>query len=112
MYKNLRKIATASIATSLLIGPVYFTVESGKANAETVKAVDEEMKQREKIGNALLEEIDNSKQDFKEPSVAEKLKGQVRDYKNGVAERGKATVTAKAGAKAIRATVNKIGEKA
>lgn len=48
MYKNLRKIATASIATSLLIGPVYFTVESGKANAETVKAVDEEMKQREK----------------------------------------------------------------
>ncbi|EGQ2847740.1 hypothetical protein F9634_11270, partial [Staphylococcus pseudintermedius] len=45
-------------------------------------------------------------------SVAEKLKGQVRDYKNGVAERGKATVTAKAGAKAIRATVNKIGEKA
>lgn len=49
MYKNLRKIATTSIATSLLIGPVYFTVESGKANAETVKAVDEEMKQREKL---------------------------------------------------------------
>lgn len=112
MYKYLRKISIATIASFVLVGPVYSTVESGKANAETAKAVDKEMKQREKIGNALLEEIDNSKEDFKDPSVTEKLKGQVRDYKNGVAERGKATITAKAGAKAIRATVNKIGEKA
>lgn len=112
MYKYLRKISVATIASFVLVGPVYSTVESGKANAETAKAVDKEMKQREKIGNALLEEIDNSKEDFKAPSVTEKLKGQVRDYKNGVAERGKATITAKAGAKAIRATVNKIGEKA
>ncbi|HBI9278304.1 TPA: hypothetical protein PJK00_002173, partial [Staphylococcus aureus] len=112
MYKYLRKISVATIASFVLVGPVYSTVESGKANAETAKAVDKEMKQREKIGNALLEEIDNSKEDFKDPSVTEKLKGQVRDYKNGVAERGKATITAKAGAKAIRATVNKIGEKA
>lgn len=112
MYKYLRKISVATIASFVLVRPVYSTVESGKANAETAKAVDKEMKQREKIGNALLEEIDNSKEDFKDPSVTEKLKGQVRDYKNGVAERGKATITAKAGAKAIRATVNKIGEKA
>lgn len=48
MYKNIRKIATATIVTSLLMGPVYFTIESGKANAETVKAVDEEMKQRKR----------------------------------------------------------------
>ncbi|NHM56738.1 hypothetical protein [Staphylococcus aureus] len=112
MYKYLRKISVATIASFVLVGPVYSTVESGKANAESAKAVDKEMKQREKIGNALLEEIDNSKKDFKDPSVTEKLKGQVRDYKNGVAERGKATITAKAGAKAIRATVNKVGEKA
>ncbi|UVJ06073.1 hypothetical protein [Staphylococcus aureus] len=112
MYKYLRKNSVATIASFVLVGPVYSTVESGKANAETAKAVDKEMKQREKIGNALLEEIDNSKKDFKDPSVTEKLKGQVRDYKNGVAERGKATITAKAGAKVIRATVNKIGEKA
>ncbi len=112
MYKYLRKISVATIASFVLVGPVYSTVESGKANAESAKAVDKEMKQREKIGNALLEEIDNSKKDFKDPSVNEKLKGQVRDYKNGVAERGKATITAKAGAKAIRATVNKVGEKA
>ncbi len=112
MYKYLRKISVATIASFVLVGPVYCTVESGKANAESAKAVDKEMKQREKIGNALLEEIDNSKKDFKDPSVTEKLKGQVRDYKNGVAERGKATITAKAGAKAIRATVNKVGEKA
>ncbi|HHS2974874.1 TPA: hypothetical protein ACTELY_000937 [Staphylococcus argenteus] len=112
MYKYLRKISVATIASFVLVGPVYFTIESGKANAETAKAVDKEMKQREKIANALLEEIDNSKEDFKDPSVTEKLKGQVRDYKNGVAERGKATITAKAGAKAIRATVNKVGEKA
>lgn len=112
MYKYLRKISVATIASFVLVGPVYSTVESGKANAESAKAVDKEMKQREKIGNALLEEIDNSKKDFKDLSVTEKLKGQVRDYKNGVAERGKATITAKAGAKAIRATVNKVGEKA
>lgn len=112
MYKYLRKISVATIASFVLVGPVYSTVESGKANAESAKAVDKEMKQREKIGNALLEEIDNSKKDFKDPSVTEKLKGQVRDYKNGLAERGKATITAKAGAKAIRATVNKVGEKA
>ncbi|HDJ2048989.1 hypothetical protein LZA84_08475 [Staphylococcus aureus] len=112
MYKYLRKISVATIASFVLVGTVYSTVESGKANAESAKAVDKEMKQREKIGNALLEEIDNSKKDFKDPSVTEKLKGQVRDYKNGVAERGKATITAKAGAKAIRATVNKVGEKA
>ncbi|HFG0236633.1 TPA: hypothetical protein ACGFO9_001694 [Staphylococcus aureus] len=112
MYKYLRKISVATIASFVLVGPVYSTVESGKANAESAKAVDKEMKQREKIRNALLEEIDNSKKDFKDPSVTEKLKGQVRDYKNGVAERGKATITAKAGAKAIRATVNKVGEKA
>ncbi|CAC6783263.1 Uncharacterised protein [Staphylococcus aureus] len=112
MYKYLRKTSVATIASFVLVGPVYSTVESGKANAETAKAVDKEMKQREKIGNALLEELDNSKKDFKDPSVTEKLKGQVRDYKNGVAERGKATITAKAGAKAIRATVNKVGEKA
>ncbi|NHM94834.1 hypothetical protein [Staphylococcus aureus] len=111
MYKYLRKISVATIASFVLVGPVYSTVESGKANAESAKAVDKEMKQREKIGNALLEEIDNSKKDFKDPSVTEKLKGQVRDYKNGVAERGKATITAKAG-EAIRATVNKVGEKA
>jgi hypothetical protein len=111
MNKNIKKIAIATIATSLLGGPVYSTVESGVANAETVKTVDEEMEQREKIGNALLEEIDNSKEDFKDPSIAEKLKGQVKNYKNGVSERGKATMTAKAGAKAIRATVNKVGEK-
>lgn len=79
MYKYLRKISVATIASFVLVGPVYSTVESGKANAETAKAVDKEMKQREKIGNALLEEIDNSKEDFKDPSVTEKLKGQVRD---------------------------------
>ncbi|MCP6467848.1 hypothetical protein NL473_27605, partial [Klebsiella pneumoniae] len=66
----MRKIATATIATSLLMGPVYFTVESGKANAETVKAVDEEMKQREKIGNALIESIEENKSSFKDPNEA------------------------------------------
>ncbi|WP_241962872.1 hypothetical protein [Staphylococcus simulans] len=77
MNKNMKKIAIATFATSLLVGPVYFTVESGVANAEAVKTVDEEMEQREKIGNALLEEIDNSKEDFNDPSVAEELKGSV-----------------------------------
>lgn len=50
MYKYLRKISVATIASFVLVGPVYSTVESGKANAETAKAVDKEMKQREKIG--------------------------------------------------------------
>lgn len=112
MKNQIKKIATATLVGTILTGPIYFTFESGKANAETQKQVEEEMAQRKKIGNALLNEIDNSKSDFKDPSVAEELKGQVKNYRDGIAERGKATLTAKAGAKAIKATVNKVGEKA
>lgn len=112
MNKKFKKIATATIALSIISGPIYFTVESGKANAETMKAVDKEMEQRKKTGDALLKEIDNSKNEFKDPAAAEELKKQVRNYRDGVADRGKATMTAKAGAKAIKATVNKVGEKA
>ena len=104
MNKQIKKILTASVATAILSGPVYFTIDSGKANAETISEIDKEMNQRK--------EIDNSKSDFKDPAVAERLKGQVKNYRDGVAERGKATMTAKAGAQAIRATVNKVGEKA
>ncbi|PKI12169.1 hypothetical protein CW743_10660 [Staphylococcus shinii] len=112
MNKQIKKILTTSVATAILSGPVYFTIDSGKANAETIGEIDKEMDQRKKIGDALLKEIDNSKSDFKDPAVADRLKGQVKNYRDGVAERGKATMTAKAGAQAIRATVNKVGEKA
>lgn len=112
MNKQIKKILTASVATAILSGPVYFTIDSGKVNAETRSEIDKEMNQRKEIGDALLKEIDNSKSDFKDPAVAERLKGQVKNYRDGVAERGKATMTAKAGAQAIRATVNKVGEKA
>lgn len=112
MYKSVKKIAAATIATSLLMGPVYFTIESGKANAETVKTVDEEMKQREKIGNALIESIEENKSSFKDPNEAEVLKSKAKQYRDGIAERGKATIAAKAGAKSIKAVVNKVGQKA
>lgn len=36
------------------------------------------MNQRKEIGDALLKEIDNSKSDFKDPAVAERLKAQVK----------------------------------
>lgn len=112
MNKKISKIVTAIVLTSLLTGPVYLILDSNKVNAETTKAIGQEMKQKKEIANALLKEIDNSKKDFKDPSIAEKLKIQVKNYRDGVAERGKATLTAKAGAKAIKATVNKVGEKA
>lgn len=112
MNKQIKKILTASVATAILSGPVYFTIDSGKANAKTRSEIDKEMNQRKEIGDALLKEIDNSKSDFKDPAVAERLKWQVKNYRGGVAERGKATMTTKAGAQAIRATVNKVGEKA
>ncbi|GEP79691.1 hypothetical protein [Staphylococcus carnosus] len=112
MYKNIRKIATATIVTSLLMGPVYFTIESGKANAETVKAVDEEMKQRKEIGNVLIESIEENKSSFKDPKEAEILKTKAEQYRDGVAERGRATIAAKAGAKSIKAVVNKVEQKA
>lgn len=112
MYKNLRKIATANIVTSFLVGPIYITIESSKANAETVKSVDKEMKQREKIGNALLESIEENKSSFMDPNEAEVIKFKAKQYRDGIAERGKATIAAKAGAKSIKAVVNKVGQKA
>ncbi|HEC2172827.1 TPA: hypothetical protein R1915_000881 [Staphylococcus delphini] len=112
MNKKISKIVTATVLTSLLTDPVYLILDANNVNAETTKTIDEEMKRKKEIGNALLNEINNSKKDFKDPSIAEKLKIQVENYRDGVAERGKATLTAKAGAKAIKATVNKVGEKA
>ena len=112
LNKQIKKLVTTSVATEILSGPVYFTIDFSKANAETRNEIDKEMNQRKEIGDALLKEIDNNKSDFKDPAVAERLKGQVKNYRDGVAERGKATMTAKAGAQAIRATVNKVGEKA
>ncbi|WP_241955477.1 hypothetical protein [Staphylococcus chromogenes] len=97
--------------TSLLVGPIYITIESSKANAETVESVDKEMKQREKIGNALLESIEENKSSFKDPNEAKIIKSNAKQYRDGIAERGKATITAKAGAKSIKAVVNKVGQK-
>ena len=111
LNKQIKKLVTTSVATEILSGPVYFTIDFSKANAETRNEIDKEMNQRKEIGDALLKEIDNRKSDFKDSAVADRLKGQVKNYRDGVAERGKATMTAKAGAQAIRATVNKVGEK-
>ncbi len=111
LNKQIKKLVTTSVATEILSGPVYFTIDFSKANAETRNEIDKEMNQRKEIGDALLKEIDNSKSDFKDSAVADRLKGQVKNYRDGVAERGKATMTAKVGAQAIRATVNKVGEK-
>lgn len=112
MNKNIRKIVAGTLVSSLLIGPVYFAIESSIANAETVEAFDEEMKQRKEIGNALIESIEDNKTSFNDPNEAEVLKSKVKQYRDGIAERGKATIAAKAGANAIRATVNKVGQKA
>ena len=101
MNKQIKKILTASVATEILSGPVYFTIDFSKANAETRNEIDKEMNQRKEIGDALLKEIDNSKSDFKDPAVADRLKGQVKNYRDCVAEREKATMTAKAGAKQL-----------
>ena len=43
MNKQIKKILTASVATAILSGPVYFTIDSGKANAETISEIDKEM---------------------------------------------------------------------
>lgn len=112
MKKHLQKLVTATVATAIVSGPVYFTLESHKANAETMQEVDKETQQRKKLGNDLLKAIEETKGDINDPKATAQLKGQVTNYKNGVANRGKATIAAKAGAKALRATVHRIGKKA
>jgi len=57
LNKQIKKILTASVATAILSGPVYFTIDSGKANAETISEIDKEMNQRKEIGDALLKVI-------------------------------------------------------
>lgn len=101
LNKQIKKLVTASVATEILSDPVYFTIDFSKANAETRNEIDKEMNQRKEIGDALLKEIDNSKNDFKDSAVADRLKGQVKNYRDCVAEREKATMTAKAGAKQL-----------
>ncbi len=85
LNKQIKKLVTTSVATEILSGPVYFTIDFSKANAETRNEIDKEMNQRKEIGDALLKEIDNSRSDFKDPAVADRLKGQVKNYRDGIA---------------------------
>ena len=47
--KNICKVSYCYVATAIVSGPVYFTLESHKANAETMQEVDKETQQRKNL---------------------------------------------------------------
>jgi|GEM_PF-1696451 len=128
MEKFSLKVTSGVISGILLLGSVSIPVSSAFASESIQEGVveeflftNEEIKSMEEYFNNFDEiefykafeiAINENKSEFIDPSVAQELLNNLQSQSSMIQTRGKVTLTAKAGAQAIKAVMNKVGQKA
>ncbi|GLY12040.1 hypothetical protein [Pseudobacillus badius] len=114
--KRSQKTLAGLLSGVLLSTTLMIPVANAQTNQDFPITPNEELQlmPNEGLSNEMLIEIIQSeKENFIDPSYGDYLIEKLQyDSNNGIQTYGKVTLTAKAGAKALKAAMNKIGQKA
>ena len=100
------------MAVGIMAPTILFTTNEAKAYEQNQQEIQQASEQLQKMGEGALEGLHQNKEAFQKAGVYDKMERDAQQLANGQSERGKATLGAKAGAKAIKATAKKVGQKA
>lgn len=112
MNNKIIKISASLMAVGIMAPTILFTANEAKANEQNQEQIQQQADLQKKLGQGMLEGLHQNKDAFQKAGVYEKMKLDARAVANGENQEGKATLSAKAGAKAIKATAKKVGKKA
>lgn len=112
MNSKILKISSSLMAVGIMAPTILFTTNEAKAYEQNQQEIQQASEQLQKMGEGALEGLHQNKEAFQKAGVYDKMERDARQLANGQSERGKATLGAKAGAKAIKATAKKVGQKA
>jgi hypothetical protein len=114
MNSKILKISSSLMAVGIMAPTILFTTNEAKAYEQNQQEIQQASEQLQKMGEGALEGLHQNKEAFQKAGVYDKMERDAQQLANGQSERGKkkATLGAKAGAKAIKATAKKVGQKA